>query len=253
MKRLRLLAVLALASGCGASGTGEESVHFTLAFEADPAGRSFETVSGWRVALDEAYVSVGPLALFANAAPSASLWDRVRGLVVPVAYAHSGFDEYDGGTVRGELLEPVVLDLLRDGPQAEVELVGVAGPVRSATLELRPAAEAALHGAQAWVRGTATRGDETVVFAGGLELPGDVKSRRVAGIPAELELGEGSAVVVSVHPQRWFAEAEFDQLPEAGTDGVRVIGPGDQVHGAWFLGARGFGAFTVSVLDGGIR
>jgi len=244
MRALGWCLVLVLAA-CGASGTGEESVPFTLAFEADAAGREFETVSGWHVRLDEIYVAVGPLALFSNAAPSASLWDRVRGWVVPVAWAHSGFDEYDGGAVRGELLETVVLDLGRDGLQAETHLIGVAGPVRSATLELVATPSPLLHGAHAWVRGTATRAGETVAFAGGLQLPADAKSRRVTGIPAEVELAEGSTVVVAVHPQRWFAEADFSSLPEGGTDGVRPIAPGSQVHAAWFLGARGYGAFTI--------
>ncbi len=245
--RWLVLALLAgLLAACGESGTGEENVQFVLAFEADPAGRRFETATGWTVELEQAHLAVGPLALFTNSAPSASLLQRVRGWIVPVAHAHSGFDEYDGGTVRGELLETVVIDLLRDGPQASAELTGVAGPVRSATLELAPKPGAAeLRGAQAWVRGSATRGAEIVRFEGGLQLPDDAKSRRVTGIPAEVELGEGSRVVIAVHPQRWFAEAEFDALPEAGTDGVREIVPSGQVHAAWFLGARGFGAFTV--------
>jgi hypothetical protein len=244
MRRSSLLPLL-LFVACGESGTGEESVRFTLAFEVNAEGRSFETRSGWQVELEEAHLAVGPLALFSNAAPSASLLDRLRELVIPVAYAHAGFDEYDGGTVRGELLATVVLDLSREGPQGRVELDGVAGPVRSATLELAPAGDAVLHGAQAWVRGTATRGGESIPFAGGLHLPNDAKSRRVAGIPAELELAEGETVVVTVHPERWFAEADFASLPEAADGGAREITPGGQVHAAWFLGARGFGAFTI--------
>ncbi|WP_373048821.1 hypothetical protein [Vulgatibacter sp.] len=245
MKRLLLPGLLVLVAACGVeSGTGEEAVPFTLVIAADPAGQSFTTRAGWQVELEEAHLAVGPLALFTNAAPTASFWQRVRGLVMPVAHAHAGFDEYDGGAVRGELLEPVAIDLLDTGGR-RFELTGIAGPVRSASLELQPVEDAALRGAQAWVRGTATRGAEVVRFEGGLVLPADRKSRRVSGIPAQLVLGEGSEVLLEVHPQRWFDDADFGSLPEAEEDGVRGIDPAGQVHAAWRLGARAYGAFTV--------
>ena len=230
--------------GCGPSGTGEEAVPFTLAIEADAAGQSFGTTTGWEVELEEAYLALGPVTLFSNAPPTASWLERVWGWMVPAAHAHSGFDEFEGGTVRGELLETVVIDLL-DGAGYQAELEGIAGPVRSVSLGLQHVAAAPLAGAHARVRGVATRGDEVVPFEGALVLPADTKSRRVTGIPAELELGAGTEVVVVVHPQRWFDQADFASLPEAEEGEARPIPADGQVHAAWFLGARGWGAFTV--------
>lgn len=241
--RALTLASIVLFCACGTGGTGEEAVPFTLSFEADPAGRSFTNYAGWEVELEEALLAVGPVTLFENTAPTASLWERLGALVVTAAHAHSGFDEYDGGRVRGELIAPVVIDVL--GGRQQVELEGIAGRVRSVTLELRPAADERLHGMQAWVRGTARREGEVVPFEGGLRLPGDAKSRRVTGVPAELELAAGSEVTIKVHPQRWFADADFGSLPDEAAEGVRPIPADSQVHAAWFIGARGFGAFTV--------
>jgi len=230
---------------CGTSGTGEEVVPFTLAIETDPVGRRFTTATGWEVELEEAHIALGAVTLYSNAPPTASWMERLRGWFVPVAHAHAGFDEYEGGTVRGELLEPVVLDLLGEGRPFEAALEGIAGPVRSVSLELRTVAAAPLSGAHARVRGTASRDGEVIRFEGGLALPADAKSRRVTGIPAELTLADGAEVRLVVHPQRWFADADFSSLPEAGEGGVRPIPTDSQVHAAWYLGARGWGAFTV--------
>src|SRR5262245_53817825 len=102
----RLAVLLLLAAACGGSGTGGEAVQYTLGFESMAADGAtpghFTTASGWDVELDEARIALGPVYLFNNEPPSAALLPRIMRWVVPVAHAHSGFDEFDGGTVRGE-------------------------------------------------------------------------------------------------------------------------------------------------------
>lgn len=227
--RLSIAVVLALAA-CGESGTGGQVVRYRLAAE-PVGGSSFATRTGWQVELEEARIAVGPLYLYANPPPSAF---RPLDLILPAAHAHSGFDEYDGGEVRGELLEPVIVDAI-GGLQELAELEGVAGPIRSAGLDLLPEVD----GHQAFVRGHATRGDEAISFEGWLTLPSDPRDRRVVGIPVEVELAEGTQVVLQIHVDRWFSDADFSALPGG------AITSDTQVHTAWRLGARGWGAFTI--------
>ncbi len=220
-----------------------------------PAGERLgrmETRSGWQITLEEARIVVGPIYLFTNSPPSASRWlplgERLLGWMIPRALAHSGFDQFDGGEVKGEYLGQLVIDALHPGVQPIATLRGIAGPIRSATLELNPAAPShafELHGHHVWVRGLAVRGDESIRFEGGLDLPDDGHLRKVVGIPADLELGEGSAVVLELHVERWFAEADFSTSEGRGVDETRTIDAGTQVHAAWLQGVRGYGTFTI--------
>jgi len=245
---LPLAAAMCLA--CGTSGTGEEEVPFTLAFAGDPDACRFTNERGWTIELEEARVAVGQLTLVDGEPPTARLLDRALRLLVPVAHAHAGFDEWDGGRVRGELLEAVAIDALADEAHPPIDLVGVAGEVRSAVLELAPTSAASLQGYVARVRGTATRDGETVAFEGGLDLGDDPKGRRIAGVPAALTLREGARVILRVHPRRWLRGADFSTLEAPAAPGeLRRIQPGTQVHGAFFVGVRSHGAFTLEARD----
>ncbi|HEY0839339.1 MAG TPA: hypothetical protein VGD74_04075, partial [Vulgatibacter sp.] len=236
MKRL-LHALLAgvLLSACGAeSGTGGREVAFRIAAESIPQGDGapgvFVTRTGWSVTLEEAAISVGPLYLFSEAPPSASRL-RPLGWLVPVAHAHSGFDDFDGGQVRGEYLGRFVIDALLPGLQPIASVRGIAGRVRSATVELQPpgGSPALLNGHQAWVRGVAVRGDETVPFEGGLDLPEGGNVRKVAGIPAAIDLDDGTTVVLELRVERWLSEADFSSLPPDGNE-RRTLAPGTQPY-----------------------
>jgi hypothetical protein len=47
-----------------------------------------------------------------------------------------------------------------------------------------------------------------------------------------------------VHPEAWFDQADFSTLaaPQEGT--TRDIASASQVRGAWFIGARGYRAYS---------
>lgn len=234
---------------CGESGTGGEAISFSLGFASIPPegqgpGR-FTATTGWEIELEEASVAVGPLYLHTRAAPTASLFDRLKGLVIASAHAHSGFDNYDGGQVRGELLEPVVVDLLEGGVQQVRELRGVAGPVRSVSLELSSISRAPFAGGQAWMKGVARKDGEEVRFSGVLQLPDDPKLRRVTGLPASMELENGGEVVLEIHPIHWFGRLDFSALPVPAADGFRPIETDSDAHRAWARGVGAFGAFSI--------
>lgn len=232
-----------LISSCGESGTGGESITFRLGFEAmAPEGETldtFTTAHGWEIELQRAEIAVGPLYLYTKQAPTASLIDQVKQLVIAKAHAHSGFDNYDGGEVRGELLEPVIVDLLDTDIQWQEGLRGLAGPVRSVSLELASIASAPFLGGQAFMEGVARKDGEEVPFAGVLRLENDPKVRRVNGLPASLELQSGSEVVVEIHPVHWFGRIDFSSLPEKG------ISENSDAHRAWARGVGTFGAFSI--------
>ncbi len=244
--------VAALLSGACESGTDGRIVRFSLAVggvaeSGAPGPGVFDTGTGWRVVLDEARLGLGPVYLYATAD---SLARRLEEILVPVARAHGGTDPYAGRVVRGEMLDAFVLDVLAPERRLWTDLPGSAGRVESLRVDLPgPEAEGAgpLRGHYAWVRGTATRGDERVPFAGGLIIPSDGLSEQVEGIPLDGLLDDGATVTLAVRPRAWFDGAHFERLPPPGGDGVRPIVPGSQVRNAWYLGARSLAAYAADI------
>jgi hypothetical protein len=227
-------------------------VRFSLAVggvaEAGAPGQGvFDTGTGWRVVLDEALVALGPVYLYA---PADSLARRLEWVLVPVARAHGGTDPYAGRVVRGELLDAFVLDVLAPERRVWTDLSGSAGRVENLRADL-PGPEAggagSLRGYHAWVRGSATRGEERVRFAGGLIIPSDGLSEQVEGIPLDGLLEDGATVTLAVRPHAWFDGAHFERLPPPGGDGVRPIVPDSQVRNAWYLGARSLAAYAADI------
>jgi hypothetical protein len=84
----------------------------------------------------------------------------------------------------------------------------------------------------------------TIAFEGGLDLAATGTQRRVDGLDLEADLDNGGTFTLVVHPEAWFDQADFSSLPAPAEGGTRVIGDDSQVRGAWFIGARGYRAFT---------
>lgn len=259
------LARLALALGltaCAESGTGGEAIEFELALAPSANAAEFTTSTGWSVRLEEARIALGPVYLWENPPPVASRpgpprhrLAAVADWLIPRAHAHAGSAHFSGGEVLGEWLEQVGFDALA-GQEPLGRVAGTAGTARSFSvwLEEPRAAEAreATRGHHAWIAGTATRGDEVVPFEGGLELPEADSARRVEGIATALPLEAGRTVVVTVHVERWLAEAHFDRLASGpgavrGEGGRWQIVADSQVATAWYLGARSAAAFSASI------
>jgi len=240
------LVALLLALGCDA-GTGGRRVLFDL--EVIPAGTSsFHTSSGWDVALTEACISVGPLYLYAGepTATRTPFYD----LLVPSAHAHPGVDHFAGGEARGEWLFSIAIDTIAASPIHLGPVRGIAGSVRTVTLNITPPRPTTLgpvdclRGHQAYVVGTARRDTTIVEFEGGLDIEVTGNRQRIQ-IPAQVELDDGATVGIVADPRSWLDEAQFDQLPAAVPGGRSLIGPDTQPRTAWFLGVqreRAFGA-----------
>lgn len=233
---LGLLAVVACTSTAGVPIT------LRLALEPLSDGRA-TTPSGWSVELTEARILLGPIYAYApDDEPMA--W---RSPFAPsIARAHGGFDPLDGRLVRAEHLEQVAFDALA-GPLEVGPIDGLLGAVDELSVVLdaprdaNAAPDGPTHGHHAWVRGLARRGDATVAFEGGLDLPDEGLLRRVDGVSVTgPPLGEGARLVLGIDPARWLSEADFEGLPAEGA----VLDDRTQPHRAFRLGARGSRAYA---------
>lgn len=260
---LALVAAGATAVAC-APDTGGKVVAARFALEGPAASeRAFTTDLGWAVTLDEACVALGPVYVWelggvlgraapASTSPRARLAVATRAVydaLVPSAAAHPGDGTFFGGEVKAEWLEQVAVDPTTPGPKALAPIRGTAGPVRSLTVHLEPPREAlvreaaCLRGHHAYVVGVARRGDVTVAFEGGLDVPAEGTMRRVDGVALDGELDDGATIVVRPDVRRWFVGADFATLPAPGSGGRAVVAKDTQVYAAWSLGARSLGAF----------
>jgi hypothetical protein len=172
----------------------------------------------------------------------------LRAFLFPVARAHGGTDPLNGRRVRAEWLRQTAFDAT---PGAEPLLLGTieaeSGEVDAVTVTLNPpdAANAdAVHGHHLWARGEATKDAQTIRFEGGLDIPDEGLSRRVEDIPIDAFLEQGGRWTITVRPEEWFQDADFDRLTEHSVDGVYLITPESQVRSAWFLGARSSRAYA---------
>lgn len=254
-RRLHMLTLLPLLAALACDGTPGREVTFrmelrTASVAGQPPGR-FTTDGGWEVELDQAWIALGPIYLWEKPFHTAArlpLRRRMFDLMIPTAHAHPGDEHFAGGAVFGEWVDQILYDALA-GQRSLGEVVGDAALVQSFTVVLDPPRERLrlegdpTRGFQAWVSGTATREGEVIPFEGGLQIDGGPLNRRVDGIPVEAQLEDGGLFVVELHLDRWFRDANFSRLEPNG-DGPRLITTGSQVHSAWYIGARGFGAFT---------
>jgi hypothetical protein len=249
----RPLSVLFLALGltstsfaaCGT--TSGRAITMNLFAEGD--GDTFTTTTGWTVDLTDAHVAMGPVYVLA---PVTTV---LRELVMPVAFAHGGHDDFSGRSVRAEWLEQLAVDLLATERTSLGTADGSAGPAGSVIVDLEPPTGSnvtPVHGHHAWIAGTATRGEEVIAFEGGLDIPDEGLSRRVEGIPASGDFDTDGELTITVHVSSWLDAMHFDRLPEPASGETRVIASGVQPYTAWYIGARSSSAFsTTYVAPGG--
>ncbi|MDI3289438.1 hypothetical protein [Polyangium sp. 15x6] len=264
-----LLALGSLGSaGCDLpSGTGGRAIEFEMRFGTAwrpglPPG-SFETSTGWRVELGEATVAIGPVYVHENPPPLAGLGaprgkglsDMLWDVLVSDAHAHAGDQHFDGGEVKGEWLGQLAFDVLDPGGVYIGPVPGTEGRARSLSIRLDPPRASiggdggALRGHHAYVVGVAEKDGLVVPFEGGLDIEEEGTKRSVDGVPLDVSLGDGIVVGIVIHPSAWFDGAHFDRLTEKNAAGRFVITPESQVRTAWFLGARGFSAFSAETRD----
>ncbi len=264
MKRTPFALLLAAQSallGC-APDTGGEPITFELEVGRG-ASLSFVTRAGWQVELQEAVIALGPVRLYENSALVAarpqgkSLWD----VLVRSAHAHPGDNHFYGGTVMGEWMGQLAVDLTGE-PARVFDVPGILGPARSVTIHLEPPRanlpnSEGLRGHHAYVVGVARQDGIEIPFEGGLSIAAEGNRRRVEGIPTDAALRTGSRLTLSTHPAAWFDDAEFSGLltEPKNAAGRHPITPTSQVGQAWFVGARSVtkgdvpSAFTVTATE----
>ena len=251
MRGLLLTAVTALAAACDAAAGREVTVSMALVAETrtGQAPDHFVTSTGWDVTLDDAALVLGPVYLFENPPPGASLvpWWRPDGWLVRTAHAHAGDQHFAGGAVLAEYVGQLALDVRHGEPVELGQVTATAGRARSFSVLLDPPRTGlgeATHGHHAWVRGRATKEGATVAFEGGLDIPNEGRLRKVDGLPLEAPLEDGGRFTLVVHPDAWFDAADFAKLPAAEGDAPRTITRETQPGAVWFNAARGAAAFT---------
>lgn len=244
------------------SGTGGRPIQFEMQLNTAPSLAedlyTFDTSTGWHVKLEQAFIAIGPVYVYQNPPPLAkldvedrrSLPNRFWDALVPNAYAHAGDEHFFGGEVKGEFLGQIAFDVLNPGGLRLPDVPGTLGRAQSASIWLAPPKTSiqgngnALHGHHAYVMGTAEKDGSIVPFEGGLDIENEGTKRRVDGIPLDIQLDDGFVLTFTLRPQMWFDAAHFEQLSEKNEQGRYVITLESQVRTAWFLGARGFSAFT---------
>lgn len=243
-----------------ASGTGGRAIAFDIGIK--PAPGTFTTSTGWLVKLEQAFVALGPIYVYQNPPPLADNCDmsnqgwheRVWNTLIPSAHAHAGDEHFFGGEVKGEFLGQLAFDVLNANGVDLPDVPGTFGRAQSASIWLAPprtsilGQAAALHGHHAYVVGVAEKDAVVIPFEGGLDIENEGTKRRVDGIPLDMQLDDNRRLTFVVHPEAWFDAAHFDRLVEKNDTGRYVITPESQVRTAWFIGARGYSAFTAETI-----
>jgi hypothetical protein len=228
----------------------------TLQFFMQGDAADFDTTAGFHVHLTEAHLVVGPVYVLAPH----TMTTQLERLLVPVAYAHGGHDDYASLQVRAEWLEQLAVDLLSPERVLLGTADGTAGPSEYTTLHLETPTGSnveAVHGHEAWIAGTATpiAGGEPIAFEGGLDIPQDALGSVVEGIATTFTMDTGGELTITAHVRgqtgplsspSWLDQAHFERLAAPSSGTVREIVPGSQVHSAWLLAARNAEAFTTT-------
>lgn len=244
-------ALLVAFAACGTTRGAPATAILRLA----PSTGTFATTTGWEVTLDEAFLVLGGVYVYApEGDPTAGLDPRVLGAFGPgVALAHGGHDPFGSRRVRIEWLGPERLDLLGTEPVEVGPMDGSVGRTTDATLAFEPLAGELLepgalnHGHHAWISGTATRTamgtSEMIAFEGGLDFAAGGTENLVESVATEADVGATGIWTLEVDVSRWLDEAHFERLD--GTD-PRPVDSRTQVGIAWDLGLRDPRAFSLT-------
>lgn len=220
MKRLLPLLLLA------ACGPLQERTSFPLVVAAQlPEGPNEH---GWRIALDEAAIDLGPVKFFEGDVLLSRRWSPWE-LLVPVARAHPG--HYVPGESKGEWLGHLHVDLL--APPSSVGTVeAVTGHFGSMQLTLRSVE----------LRGVATKDDETIAFATSLAL-----EQPLEGIGAVHELTvEPVFARLMIDVEKWLARVDFTTAVDPDEDGTFTFDPTTQAFNALSRAVADTGAYKIA-------
>lgn len=230
------LALGVMPAGCGGdSSTGGKRVELVTRVRAD--GLSFTNAFDWKIGLDVALLSLGPLRYLEGAPVTMNSIFGIR-----EAHAHPGH-YVEGGTL-GEMLVPTTVDLTA-GVTEVYRGPGVTGDALSArfTFQDPPAGDLAgeLSPHVVLVEGAATSGATTLRFRASAELA-DIADAEgnpfVTGCTFEDGVidGDGS-VLVTVSPSLWLDQVDFTSLEPNGDEPIE-LDPESIPHKAFARGLK---------------
>ncbi|AGC49257.1 hypothetical protein MYSTI_07985 [Myxococcus stipitatus DSM 14675] len=244
---LALATVSALSLGCGSEA---ERRAFTVETTAIALSQQ-PNERGWRITLDTAQVSLGPVRFFegrvllSSRSPRFDLFSLIGG----TAHAHPG--HYIPGDALGELLVTQTVNLL-----GGVTPMGTASAVTGeyGSLELTLPAPTATTDAQGVLKGHAVRLSGTATHAERGQVRFDVAAdlpKPVAGVRFEKSLGkEAGRVRISVDLRKWMDRIDFATATDPDADGTYTFPADSQAQNALLRGVEDTTAYVVTWEEG---
>ncbi|WP_338872858.1 hypothetical protein [Myxococcus stipitatus] len=242
-----LAAASTLSLGCGSEAERRTfNVETTaIALSQQPNER------GWKVTLDTAHVSLGPVRFFEGRVLLSSRPSRLNlySLIGGTAHAHPG--HYIPGDALGELLETHTVNLL-----GGVMTLGTASAVTGeyGSLELTLPAPTSATDARGVLKGHAVRLTGTAAHVDKGQVRFDVEvdlPKPVAGVRFEKSLGkEAGRVRISVDLRKWMDRIDFATATDPDADGTYTFPADSQARNALLRGVEDTTAYVVTWEEG---
>ncbi len=221
-----------LLSACGAPVT-TEAVRRTFPLEVLVTAPTAPNDTGWTVTDVSGTAELASLRFFTGKVLISRWWNPLDLIVTP-AFAHPG--HYMEGEALGEATTPVSIDLSKRTAQAWQVANAVTGSYGSAQLIY------ATSGLR--VRGTATKGGQTVRFDTGTLVP----TKPLEGLKFEREMDTSAGTVrVQLDLGVMLSRVDFSQTgATAGADGVVLLAPTSVAFNGFDRGVLDTGSYIIS-------
>ncbi len=206
--KVRILVVIAVLLGwllCVGACQGPSVVPIRLRVHYRPMNPTFQSATGWTVALASASLRFQALRFYegnpayAGLAPRRGFRRLLQG-ILPMAWAHPG--HFEGGAIKAEWILGQGLDLLGDKDREVAQINGFTGDYGAA--EFSFAAEDRVS-----LQGSASKDRQEVKFICDISL----EKRDISGIAfAHKVASNAKPIVFEIHTQKWFDLTDFSRF-----------------------------------------
>lgn len=242
--------LLPLGSSCGTEVSGDEVTYSISAEGAVEQGTpdQFTNALGWEIELTRAQALVGPIYFYSGEA-RASLFERLLG--PNEAYACASHAQFQSGLTLGETPLQYGVDLLAGRAVLVDAARGESGVVRSVELHVQNPGQveagnelATSPAATYELEGVATREGVTIPFTVSLTLPEEGTYQIVDSISTQMELSEGSDLLLKLRLDRMFRDVDFESLGVTDATAPVEIEPGTQAYTSLVFSVRSRDVFV---------
>lgn len=223
--------------------TGGKNVTHQVVLSSPLAAESYAAQNGWSVKVDRGWIGIDSIriydgdAAFASGSPAKGFFSIKR------AYAHPG--HYVPGTLRGEYVTPISVDLLQQSSPLGTAN-GISGTVRSAVFRFSSVAApftSELSGNAMVIEGTATRDPERKTFRVEIapdELTSSDATPTIAGSTLDaVDVQADGVITMVLVPGVWFSQMDFTMLESAAAGGApRVLTKSEPQRNAFVRGIK---------------